>query len=89
MNEFKAIPFVNGVAQTINPGDKVLAITTGYSHSTETRMVTYLGVMERPNGEVDSVKVTYTGRRWKYKQGYSDVEVKSCLPLKRIFKLAE
>lgn len=41
-SELIAEPFVNSIGQTINPGDKVVAVTTGYGH----RVSVITGVFE-------------------------------------------
>jgi hypothetical protein len=35
VSKLVAEPFVNEIGQTINPGDKVLAVTTGYGHTVD------------------------------------------------------
>jgi len=37
------LPYESDLGHTINVGDKVLIVTTGYSHSVKVRMGTYLG----------------------------------------------
>jgi hypothetical protein len=32
VNTFSAEPFTNEIGQTLNPGDKVIAVSTGYGH---------------------------------------------------------
>jgi hypothetical protein len=45
-------PFVNSIGQTINPGDKVVAITTGYGH----RVNIITGVFEGVRRQNSSTK---------------------------------
>lgn len=59
----KEIPFVNKIGQTINPGDKVICIATGYSHSVHVRQGIYAGMSGR-QGDCPSVIVDDT--RWGY-----------------------
>lgn len=49
-----ATSFTNELGQVINPGDEVVIVTTGYSHSVSTNKATYLDV--HPNGGVRCVK---------------------------------
>ena len=51
-------PFVNSIGQTINPGDKVVAVTTGYGH----RVNIITGVFEGVR-RTNSVKRTIVGSR--------------------------
>jgi hypothetical protein len=51
-------PFVNFIGQTINPGDKVVAVTTGYGH----RVNIITGVFEGVR-RTNSVKRTIVGSR--------------------------
>ena len=48
------VPFKNDLDQTINPGDEVVIVTTGYSHSVSTNKAVYLGM--HPNGGVSCEK---------------------------------
>jgi hypothetical protein len=42
-------PFVNSIGQTINPGDKVVAVTTGYGHRVNIITGVFEGVRRRTN----------------------------------------
>ena len=44
---FKEIPFENHLGQTINVGDKVVVVTTGYRHRTVAREGFFLGVTNK------------------------------------------
>lgn len=48
-NKLEEIPFTNNIGQTINPGDRVVIVTTGYSHRVHVRTGTYAG---KVNGRV-------------------------------------
>jgi len=90
---FKAVSFVNKFNQTINVGDKVMAIASGYGHYVSTREATYLGANYNEKGEVESVKIEWPAQVWKWNSSlgegkYIDTIVKSNLFLKRIYKLA-
>lgn len=41
--ELKVVDFENDIGQTVRPGDEVIIVTTGYSHSVNTRKGVYLG----------------------------------------------
>lgn len=43
-------PFVNCIGQTINPGDKVVAVTTGYGHNVNIITGVFEGVRRQTNG---------------------------------------
>ncbi len=47
------VSFKNDIGQTINPGDKVVIVTTGYSHKVSTNLATYRGLV---NGRASCVK---------------------------------
>jgi hypothetical protein len=42
-------PFVNSIGQTINPGDKVVPVTTGYGHRVNIITGVFEGVRRRTN----------------------------------------
>lgn len=52
------IEYTNDIGQTLRPGDEVIIVTTGYSHSVSTNKGVYLGVHE--NGGVQCSKKVKT-----------------------------
>lgn len=44
ISELVEEPFVNSIGQTINPGDTVVAVTTGYGHNVSTFTGVFKGV---------------------------------------------
>lgn len=53
-----AIEFTNNIGQVIRPGDEVVIVTTGYSHSVSTAKATYLGMHK--NGGAQCMKQVKT-----------------------------
>lgn len=51
-SELIAEPFTNSIGQVINPGDKVVAVTTGYSH----RVSVFTGIFEGVRRQKDGKK---------------------------------
>lgn len=49
-SELIAEPFINSIGQVINPGDKVVAVTTGYSHRVRVFTGIFEGVRRQKNG---------------------------------------
>jgi hypothetical protein len=91
--------WTNSIGQTINPGDKVLSIATGYSHSTKVREGVFLGTVNgNPSVTVKDSKYGYwvdgkdVGYRNGVKQGikgqWQPYSRRSTLPSKRVYKLA-
>lgn len=91
---FKAIPYINDVGQTLNPGDKVAYI--GMSRG---RVSTYVGLYEgvrinERTGKVASVRVgEVKDRVFRYDVktrtgSYKEVLRKATLPNKRVYKIA-
>ena len=68
------IAYTNDIGQTINPGDEVVIVTTGYGHDVSTNKATYLGLHTNGGAQcVKKVKTSYyafkdTGERvpWSY-----------------------
>jgi hypothetical protein len=52
------IEFTNNIGQVIRPGDEVVIVTTGYSHSVSTAKATYLGMHK--NGGAQCMKQVKT-----------------------------
>lgn len=61
MKAYEAIPFTNEIGQTLNPGDEVLFIVSGYSHQIDIRLGTYLGIAD---GKVRVSYVQPKQNRW-------------------------
>lgn len=91
--------WTNSLGQTISPGDKVLAIATGYSHSVRIREATFLGTVNgNPSVSVVDTKWGYwvDGKNVGYYKGnaagvrpsHKAVTRRSTLPAKRVYKLA-
>ena len=68
MRTFKEIPFTNNIGQVINVGDRVICVSTGYSHQVGVREGVYTGCTVNDRGDVTSVqvlaKVNVFGRWW-------------------------
>lgn len=58
------VQFENSLGQTLNPGDQVVIVTTGYSHQVGTYLGKYLGLHK--NGGVQCEKQVET-RFWVFK----------------------
>jgi hypothetical protein len=43
MTDYDILPFTNKIGQTVQPGDKVLVVTEGYSHRIFCREAEFLG----------------------------------------------
>ena len=68
MRTFSQEPFTNELGQVINVGDRVICVSTGYSHQVSVREAVYTGKTVNANGKVTSVqvlaKVSVYGRWW-------------------------
>lgn len=65
MKKYDEVSFVNHFGQTINVGDQVVAVTTGYRHSVSVRKAVYLG--RRGNNPIVMLvenKVVRDGNEW-------------------------
>jgi hypothetical protein len=51
VNEFSAESFTNSIGQILNPGDKVVAVTTGYGHRVNVFEGVFEGVYRGPERE--------------------------------------
>ena len=91
--------WTNSLGQTISPGDKVLAIASGYLHCLRIREGTFVGtvngnpsVVTQQNilGYWDGDKnVGYSkGNTLKIRPSHKTVARRSTLPAKRVYKLA-
>jgi hypothetical protein len=99
----KEISFKNSIGQVIEPGDRVITVATGYSHSVSTTPGIYLGLTGQ---QTDTPVVLVDDTCWGYYDkdgknvGYSEgarlgikgehraIKRKSVLPLGRVYKLA-
>lgn len=68
VNTFVAESFTNSIGQTLQPGDKVVAVTTGYGHSVSVFEGVFEGVYRNPSNDnvvgtrVGQVPVTWNER---------------------------
>lgn len=90
---FTAMSWTNSIGQTINPGDPVLYVATGYNHSITIKTGIFDGVYTDYRNKIAGVRVggvadkryTWTGSDYVQK----DVVRKAILPQMRVFKLVE
>jgi hypothetical protein len=66
-NKLQEVPFKNDIGQTIEPGDRVVAVTTGYGHNVDVRQGVYAGTVNGHPSVLIDVK------RW----GYWDLDGKN------------
>lgn len=85
MNEFYAENWTNDIGQELKPGDKVIAVASGYGHSVNVRLATYLGVRKNSEGKVEGVNIKYE----KPKYSWSSQQLNSYLPKKRVYRITE
>ena len=77
------VPYINFLGQKIKPGQKVLAITEGYSHSINIDIVTYVGL-----SRYDEVQVEREVDRYNYvTRLFEKKTIITTLKLNRIYKL--
>ena len=100
MSKLLEIPFINDMGQTINPGEEVLAISSGQGNSLKIRKAVYAGLINgAPSIISDTKKWGYydtNGKNVGYALGASmriSGKLKPCkrrsnLYLGRIYKLA-
>lgn len=64
VNKFSAESFINSIGQTLNPGDKVVAVTTGYNHKVRVFEGVFEGVYRGPSysGDKNQVNGTRVGQ---------------------------
>lgn len=92
-NKFVARPYVNEIGQELLPGDKVVCVTTGYSHSVSTFTGIYEGVTVDSQDRVRTLSISgIPKRKWNYdyktRQGsYTDYIGKTALQRKRAYKI--
>lgn len=65
------VEYVNGIKQTIKPGDDVIIVTTGYNHNVGIEQGVYLGRKGRNNG--CSCKVVKHRTKYRHKESGEDV----------------
>jgi hypothetical protein len=59
------IPFTNELGQTIQPGQEVIAVTSGYSHAIKINKATFLGVRKDDRDRVTTVVVHGAVRNYR------------------------
>lgn len=65
VNTFVADSFTNSIGQTLQPGDKVVAVTTGYGHSVSVFEGIFEGVYRSPqNDKVVGTRVGTIPVKW-------------------------
>jgi hypothetical protein len=78
ISELVEEPFVNSIGQTINPGDTIVAITTGYSHRVSTFTGVFKGVRRsKQTGEIvgSSIEqIPYINTSFDYRDDGEQVE---------------
>lgn len=80
-SEFIAEPFTNSLGQVINPGDKVVAVTTGYGHRISIITGVFEGVRRKKDGKkqivgtrIGSVPVTWHERVYDENGEYEETK---------------
>lgn len=95
LSEFRKVPFVNSIGQTVNPGDSVVAIKSSWSR-TKSEVCEFLGINVRNvNGSEIIVSVAVLNKNksvWKYnyetgKGDYITRDIVSTLVRKRVVKI--
>lgn len=76
-----AVPFTNSIKQTINPGDEVVFVTSGYAHSVSIDKGTYLG---RYKGENGGCVIKVYNPLIRFRHAVTGAEVQSWYTDKRI-----
>lgn len=66
---YNITPFTNALGQVIQPGDKVLVVTEGYSHSIKCRTGIYLGSRGEGRHVNTVVRLTYKASSFLKKDG--------------------
>lgn len=61
---FKSDSFTNSIGQTINPGDRVVAVTTGYSHRVNVYEGQFGGVFYDSKNRIVGTRVTNIPVKW-------------------------
>jgi hypothetical protein len=57
VNTFSAESFTNMIGQNLNPGDAVVAVSTGYGHSVHTFTGIFEGVYRSPKNQIVGTRV--------------------------------
>lgn len=82
-------PFENHFQHTINPGDKVVCISSGYCHQIHIREGIFLGYLMN-GAKISSVAVRVKTKRFDYNtRKYREVEKITSLPKARVYPLKE
>ena len=82
--------YTNRLGQTLVPGDKVVVIAQGCSHSIIERHGTFVGVSASGYPQVRVSKRRYvrgTGPSWRLTSGMKDVEVVGTYSAGRVYRL--
>ena len=72
MSNFVCEPFVNNVGQTIQPGDKVFAVASGYGHSISFRNDCVFKGVRRGRASRWEIKLDESGQRVLNSKGYAE-----------------
>lgn len=91
--------WTNSLGQTISPGDKVLVIASGYSHSLRIREGTFVGTVNGNPSVISGHRIWgywdgdkdlgYTkGTALRIRPEYKMAQRRTTLPAKRVYKLA-
>jgi hypothetical protein len=67
--ELKVVDHENNIGQTINPGDEVVIVTSGYNHSVSIKRGTYLGKKNKGC----SCRVVESNTKYRFKETGEDV----------------
>lgn len=97
---YDVVPFTNNFGQVCYPGQKVIAVSAGYNHTTKIAIGVYLGLRTAVPAKVRSVVVRVTRKKshWVNAAGekcsfrdhgakyvQKDVECQTSLPSRRIY----
>jgi hypothetical protein len=75
-------PFTNSIGQTINVGEEVLAVTTGYAHNVNTRVAVYAGFVTTGTSKSVTVMMYEPTTKWRHVE--TGIEVPNYYSDKRI-----
>jgi hypothetical protein len=89
MNPYLDKPFTNDLGQVIQPGDKVIAIASGYCHRTNVYEGVLLGVRQSTgySGEERFTPVCRVKRSVGWGKNKTYVERQTTLPLGRVYAI--
>ena len=74
VNTFSSESFENSIGQILSPGDKVVAVATGYKHNVSTFTGTFDGVYKNGRGEITGTRVVNVPVTWNERQFADDGE---------------